>query len=130
MPRAVRGNARAVPMPILAVAVVALLGGCAAPGCRNTVAHRVASPDLQNDAVVYQRDCGGHDGASSGVAIITHDGDLPDVPTSVLTLAQPVDVTATWTSATELRLAYPASATVIGKMATSPEGVRLRLEPR
>ena len=116
-----------------ALALLALSGtlaACAAPRCKNTVAHRVASPDGQYDAVVYHRDCGAGDGASSGVAILPHDADLPDLPTTVLTLSQPVDVTATWVSPTELRLTYPRGATLIGRMATSPDGVALRFQPR
>ncbi len=112
------------------LALLALLAGCAAPRCRNTVAHRVASPDGQHDVVVFHRDCGQGDGASSGVAILPHDADLPDLPTTVLTLSQPVDVTAAWASPTVVRLTYPASATVVGKMAMSPEGVALEFQPR
>ncbi len=117
---------RSAPLLVL----LALLAGCAAPRCKNTVAHRVASPDGQHDAVVYQRDCGQGEGASAGVAIIPHDADLPDLPTTVLTLSQPVDVTAAWTSATLLRLSYPASATVVGRMPTSPDGIAVQFQPR
>jgi len=127
MPLVARRKATAA---LAALALSGALAACGAPRCRNTVAHRVASPDGQHDAVVYHRDCGAGDGASSGVAILPHDADLPDLPTTVLTLSQPVDVTATWASPTELRLAYPRSATVIGRMATSPDGVALRFQPR
>ncbi len=107
-----------------------LLAGCAAPRCRNTVARRVPSPGGQFDAIVYQRDCGRGEGASTGVAVLPRGADLPDLPTSVLTIAQPVDVAATWTAASELRLDYPASATVVGRMALSPDGVKLRFPSR
>ncbi len=113
-----------------ALGLLALLAGCAAPRCRNTVARRVASPDGQHDAVVYQRDCGQGDGASGGVAIVPHGADLPDLPTAVLTLSQPVPVTAAWASATTLRLGYPAGATVTGRMPTSPDGITVELQPR
>ena len=128
MPQAVHRIAGGAPALLAGVALV--LAGCAAPGCRNTITARVPSPDGQSDAVVFQRDCGARDGASAGVAIVPHDADLPDVPTAVLSLAQAVAVRATWASASELRLAYPATATVVGKMASSPEGVSVRLEPR
>ncbi len=113
-----------------ALALFALLAGCAAPRCTNTVAQRSASPDGQHDAVVYQRACGPGEGASSGVAIVPHGADLPDLPTTVLTIAQPVTVTAAWPSATVLRLGYPASATVIGRMASSPDGITVEFQPR
>ncbi len=129
MPRPARGSDRGVPALAL-TAAVAVLAGCGAPTCKNSIIHRVPSPDGQSDAVVFQRDCGGREGASSGVAVIPHDADLPDMPTTVLSLAQPVDVAASWSSASELRLAFPRSAQVVGKMASSPEGVSVRLEPR
>ncbi len=115
-------------VPVLGLLVI--LAGCAAPRCTNTVARRVAAPDGQHDAVVYQRDCGRGEGASSGVAILPHGADLPDVPTTVLTLSQPVIVTAAWASPTALRLSYPASATVTGRMPVSPDGITLEFQPR
>ncbi len=111
-------------------ALALLLAGCAAPRCRNTVARRVPSPGGQFDAIVYQRDCGRGEGASTEVAVLPHGADLPDLPTSVLTLAQPVDVAVTWTAAGELRLDYPARATLVGRMALSPDGVKLWFAPR
>ena len=130
MPRARRRTAGSAPALLAALALATLLASCAAPACRNAIARRVPSPDSQSDAVVFQRDCGGQAGASTDVAIVPHDADLPDMPTPVLTLGQSVSVTATWSSASELVLAYPASASVVGKMARSPEGVSVRLEPR
>ncbi len=128
MPLAVRGTAAGA-AALLGLALAGALAGCAAPGCRNTIAARVPSPDGASDAVVFQRDCGGSAGASTGVAIVPHEADLPDMPTPVLTLAQPVRVTAAWASPAELRLAYPGGATVVGKMSRSPEGVSVRLDP-
>ncbi len=113
-----------------ALALLGLLAGCAAPRCKNTVAHRTPSPDGQHDAVVYQRDCGRGEGASSGVAILPHGADLPDLPTTVLALSQPVDVSVAWASAAVLRLSYPAGATVIGRMPVSPDGIRIEFQPR
>ncbi len=112
------------------LALALLLAGCAAPRCRNTVARRVPSPGGQFDAIVYQRDCGRGEGASTEVAVLPGGADLPDLPTSVLTLAQPENVTATWTGPSELRLDFPARATVVGRMALSPDGVRVRFQPR
>ncbi len=113
-----------------ALALLGLLAGCAAPRCKNTVAHRTPSPDGQHDAVVYQRDCGRGEGASAGVAILPHGADLPDLPTTVLALSQPVDVSVAWASAAVLRLSYPASATVIGRMPLSPDGISIEFQPR
>ncbi len=113
-----------------ALALCIALAACAAPRCKNTVAQRVVAPDGQHDAVVYHRDCGRGEGASSGVAILPHAADLPDLPTTVLTLSPPVDVGVRWTSPTALRLSYPASATVIGRMPASPDGITLDFQPR
>lgn len=110
--------------------LVLLLAGCAAPRCRNTVVQRVPSPGEQFDAIVYRRDCGRGEGASTNVAVLLRGADLPDLPTSVLTLSQPVTVRAAWATANELLLDYPAAATVVGRMAVSPDGVTLRFQPR
>ena len=121
-------------MPVARIAAALLLSaalaGCAAQRCTNAVAQRVPAPDGQYDAVVFQRDCGPADGSSVAVAVLPHGADLPDLPTTVLALAQPVHVTATWTSPTRLRLSYPRSATVVGRMPTSPDGVAVEFQPR
>ncbi len=112
------------------VALLLLAAGCAAPRCRNQVAGRVAAPGGGQDAVVYHRDCGAGGGASTEVAIIPHDADLPDVPTNVLTLADSVGVEATWSSADSLVLAYPAATKVVGRLGRSPEGVTVAFRTR
>lgn len=94
-----------------AVLLLVLLGACAAPRCRNVAVQRVAGPAGSPDAVVFHRNCG--DGASTEVAILPHEADLPDVPTSVLTLSDSVAVGARWTAPAALELSYPAASKVV-----------------
>jgi hypothetical protein len=98
------------------------LTACAAPRCRNQIARRVPAPDGSQDAVVYHRDCGAGEGASTEVALLPHDGDLPDLPTNVLTLGDSVDVGARWAGADSVVLTYPAPAKVVGRSERSPDG--------
>lgn len=112
---------------LLLVAALALTA-CGAPRCRNRIDRRVPSPDASRDAVLYDRDCG--EGPSTAVAVIPHAADLPDLPTNVLGLSRATAVTANWASATELHLAYPATATVIGRMDRTSDGVSVRFDPR
>lgn len=113
----------------LPIAVLALvLTGCGAERCRNDIARRIASPDRSHDAVYFRHDCG--DGASSGVAIIPHGADLPDLPTTVLTLSEPVDVAITWSSPTQVVLRFPATAKVVGRQDRSQDGVDVRFDTR
>ncbi len=109
----------------LALATSLLVGACAAPRCQNAVRQRLASPDGAHDAIVYQRSCGRGEGASTELAILPHDADLPDVPTSVLTLADSVAVAARWTSPSALAVSYPASAHVVVSVNHSSEGVAI-----
>lgn len=109
----------AAPAAVLAL----LLGACVAPRCRNAVTQRVAAPGGQYVAVIYHRSCGADQGASSEVAVLPRDADLPDVPTSVLTLGDSVPIAARWKSPGELALSYPADARVVVRVARSADGV-------
>jgi hypothetical protein len=106
-----------------ALASILLLGACAAPRCRNTVVQRVVAPDGAHDAVVYHRSCGRGTGASTEVAVLPHEADLPDLPTSVLTLSDLVGIGARWTSPSELAVSYPENARVVASVNRSSEGV-------
>ncbi len=108
--------------PLLAAPLLLALAACAAPRCRNQIVRRVAAPDASQDAVVYHRSCGAGEGASTEVALITHDGDLPDLPTNVLTLGDSVDVAARWSGPDSVVLTYPAPARVVGRLERSPDG--------
>ncbi len=105
-----------------AAACLLLAAACAAPRCRNEVVRRVPAPDGSQDAVVYHRDCGDGQGASTEVALIPHDADLPDLPTNVLTLADSVPVEAAWSGADSVLLTYPAPAKVVARLERSPDG--------
>lgn len=119
----------ALALLVLGACAAPLLAGCAAPRCQNAVAQRVAAPGGEHDAVVYHRSCGRNEGASTEVAVLPHGADLPDVPTSVLTLADSTSVAARWTTPAELAVSYPASARVVVKVDRSSEGVAVVYSP-
>ncbi len=106
-----------------AVALLVLLAACEAPRCQSSVSQRVPAPDGAHDAVVYHRSCAAGEGSNTEVAVLPHGADLPDVPTTVLTLSDSVAVAAHWASASDLALSYPANAHVIARVNRSSEGV-------
>ena len=117
-------------VPRHALALVAALALCAcAPRCRNQVVRRIPGPDGTLDAVLYYRSCGAADDTSTAVAVIPHDADLPDLPTNVLGLSRRADVSASWTGTAGLRLVYPHSAGVVGRMDRSIDGVTVQFDP-
>ncbi len=112
-----------------AIALLVLLAACEAPRCQSSVSQRVPAPDGAHDAVVYHRSCGAGEGSNTEVAVLPHGADLPDVPTSVLTLADSTNVAARWTTPAELAVSYPASARVVVKVDRSSEGVAVVYSP-
>ena len=54
----------------LLVATFSLMLGACGDGCSNEVVARVASPDGEREAVMFQRDCGATTGFSTQVSIL------------------------------------------------------------